>query len=68
MVYDWEDKRNVCWRMYVDEKKTTKQIMDFFRQELGFVPRYVSFVSLPAMFVVSANVVAVSVEMIKAGA
>ena len=68
MVYDWEDKRNVCWRMYVDEKKTTKQIMDFFRQELGFVPRYVSFVSLSAMFVVNANVVAVSVEMIKPGA
>ena len=41
MVYDWDDKRDLCWRMYVDEKKTTKQIMEFFKDEMGFVPRYV---------------------------
>jgi len=39
MVYDWDDKRDTCYRMYVDERKTLDEIIEYFRHELGFVPR-----------------------------
>jgi len=39
MVYDWDDKREACFRMYVQEKKTLEEIKEYFRQELGFAPR-----------------------------
>lgn len=45
MVYDWDDKREACFRMYVQEKKTLEEIKEYFRQELGFAPRSV-FVDL----------------------
>lgn len=41
MVYDWDDKRETCYRMYVVERKTLDDIMNYFKQELGFVPRLV---------------------------
>lgn len=41
MVYDWDDKREACFRMYVQEKKTLEEIKEYFRQELGFAPRSV---------------------------
>ena len=28
--YDWEDKRDICHRLYVDEKKTIPEIVQFF--------------------------------------
>jgi len=41
MVYDWGDKRDACFRMYVQEKKTMDEIIEYFRGELGFAPRSV---------------------------
>lgn len=38
-MYTWEDKKDVCYRMYVEERKTLEEIMNFFKNELGFVPR-----------------------------
>lgn len=28
--YDWEDKRDICHRLYVDEKKTIPEIVQYF--------------------------------------
>lgn len=33
MVYDWEDKQETCYRLYVDEKKSLDDVMKFFREE-----------------------------------
>jgi Clr5 domain len=40
MVYDWEDKEDVCYRMYIEEKKSLEEIMEFMKTERNFAPRY----------------------------
>ncbi|MCJ1228214.1 hypothetical protein MMC12_004875 [Toensbergia leucococca] len=37
MVYHWEDKETVCYRMYIDEKKSLEDIMEYWKAE-GFAP------------------------------
>lgn len=37
MVYDWENKEEPCYRMYIEEKKSLEDIMDHFKA-LGFAP------------------------------
>lgn len=39
MVYDWDDKEDACYRMYIEEKKSLEEIMDYFKKELKFNPR-----------------------------
>ncbi|KAG4443950.1 hypothetical protein IFR05_000590 [Cadophora sp. M221] len=38
MVYDWENKEDICYRMYIDEKKSLEEIMDFMKEEHKFAP------------------------------
>ncbi|KAH0553053.1 hypothetical protein GP486_006754 [Trichoglossum hirsutum] len=33
MVYDWEDKEDICYRMYIEEKKSLEEIMEFMKTE-----------------------------------
>ncbi len=41
MVYDWENKEEICYRMYIEEKKSLEEIMDFMKEHHKFAPRYV---------------------------
>ena len=42
MVYDWsEEKEQICYRMYIEEKKSLEEIMDYMKEEHKFAPRYV---------------------------
>ncbi|CZT40385.1 related to CYC8 General repressor of transcription [Rhynchosporium secalis] len=38
MVYDWENKEDICYRMYIEEKKSLEDIMDFMKEEHKFAP------------------------------
>ena len=38
MVYDWEGKEHVCHRMYIEEKKSLEEIMEYMRREMNFAP------------------------------
>jgi hypothetical protein len=40
MVYDWDNKEEICYRMYIDEKKSLEEIMEYMKDELKFAPRY----------------------------
>ncbi|KAB2574404.1 hypothetical protein DBV05_g6929 [Lasiodiplodia theobromae] len=37
MVYDWEGKEAECYRMYVEEKRSLDEVMDFWKQR-SFTP------------------------------
>ena len=41
MVYEWDDKLDDAYRLYVVERLSLDQVMDWFRREKGFAPRYV---------------------------
>ena len=41
-MFDWSDKGVECYHMWIVEGKTLRQIMDFYREERNFFPRYVS--------------------------
>jgi len=40
MVYDWENKEELCYRLYIEEKKSLEEIMDFMKEHHKFTPRY----------------------------
>jgi len=40
MVYEWDDKQDVCYRLYMQERKNLDEVMDYFKVQ-GFAPRYV---------------------------
>lgn len=40
MVYDWENKEDICYRMYIEEKKSLEEIMEYMKEEHKFAPRY----------------------------
>jgi len=40
MVYDWEDKRDECYVMYITENKSLDDIIEFYKRK-NFAPRYV---------------------------
>ena len=42
MVYDWENKEEICYRMYIEEKKSLEEIMEYMKEELKFAPRYIN--------------------------
>lgn len=39
MVYEWADKQETCFRMYIDEKKSLEEIIEYFKTEHNFTPR-----------------------------
>jgi hypothetical protein len=39
MVYDWGDKEDLCYRLYIEEKKSLEEIMEIMKTEHGFTPR-----------------------------
>lgn len=38
MVYDWENKEEICYRMYIEEKKSLEEIMEYMKTEHKFAP------------------------------
>ncbi|EKD13261.1 hypothetical protein MBM_08704 [Drepanopeziza brunnea f. sp. 'multigermtubi' MB_m1] len=38
MVYDWENKEAMCYRMYIEEKKSLEDIMEYMKEEHQFAP------------------------------
>ncbi|KAJ5804289.1 uncharacterized protein N7518_000592 [Penicillium psychrosexuale] len=38
MVYDWSGKREICFQMYIQEKKALEEIMDYMRTSCQFAP------------------------------
>lgn len=40
MVYDWDDKRDECYVMYITENKSLDEIIEFYKRK-DFAPRYV---------------------------
>jgi len=38
MVYDWENKVEICYRMYIEEKKSLEEIMEYMKEEFKFTP------------------------------
>ena len=43
--YDWSDKRDICYRLWVEEERTMPELMEYFAQALGVatdsIPSYV---------------------------
>jgi hypothetical protein len=39
MVYDWAGKRDICYQMYILEKKPLEEIMEYMRTAYQFAPR-----------------------------
>lgn len=39
MVYDWEGKRDVCYQMYIKDKKALEEIMEYMKANYQFAPR-----------------------------
>jgi hypothetical protein len=43
--YDWSDKREICYRLWVEEERSLPEIMEYFSQALGVaadsIPSYV---------------------------
>ena len=40
MVYNWEGKETECYQLYVQEKKSLNEVLEYWEQR-GFTPRYV---------------------------
>ena len=40
MVYFWDDKEAVCYRLYVEERKSLEEVIAYWEVR-GFTPRYV---------------------------
>ncbi|CAG8947327.1 unnamed protein product [Penicillium salamii] len=38
MVYDWAGKREICYQMYIQEKKPLEEIMEYMRTAYQFAP------------------------------
>jgi hypothetical protein len=43
--YDWSDKRDICYKLYIEEEKTLPELKEYFIQALGVakesIPSYV---------------------------
>lgn len=39
MVYDWDGKREICYQMYIKDKKALEEIMDYMKTAYQFAPR-----------------------------
>ncbi|KAL1990356.1 hypothetical protein VTN49DRAFT_6195 [Thermomyces lanuginosus] len=38
MVYDWEGKRDICYQMYIVDKKALEEIMEYMKNTYQFAP------------------------------
>ncbi|KAE8348562.1 hypothetical protein BDV28DRAFT_87189 [Aspergillus coremiiformis] len=38
MVYDWDGKRDVCYQMYIKDKKALEEIMEYMKNVYQFAP------------------------------
>ncbi|RAL13006.1 Clr5 domain-containing protein [Aspergillus homomorphus CBS 101889] len=38
MVYDWEGKRDICFQMYIKDKKALEEIMEYMKNVYQFAP------------------------------
>ncbi|KAA8643719.1 hypothetical protein EYZ11_006333 [Aspergillus tanneri] len=38
MVYDWEGKRDICYQMYIKDKKALEEIMEYMKNTYQFAP------------------------------
>ncbi|KAI5289739.1 hypothetical protein KEM54_003301 [Ascosphaera aggregata] len=38
MVYNWDDKRDICFRMYIEEKRALEDIMEHLKVNYQFAP------------------------------
>lgn len=36
----WESKEELCYRMYIEEKKSLDEIIEYLKEEHQFTPRY----------------------------
>lgn len=36
--YDWSDKKDICYQLWVEEERTLPEIMEYFSQALGVAP------------------------------
>ena len=41
MVYEWDNKRDECYNLYITENKSLEEIIAHFRDDKNFTPRYV---------------------------
>lgn len=41
MVYDWDGKREICYQMYIKDKKALEEIMEYMKNVYQFAPRSV---------------------------
>jgi hypothetical protein len=39
MVYDWDGKREICYQMYIKDRKALEEIMEYMRNVYQFSPR-----------------------------
>ena len=47
MVYEWDNKREECFNMYITENKSLEEIIAHFRDDKNFTPRYLASCTLP---------------------
>ncbi|KAI9744595.1 MAG: hypothetical protein M1818_002124 [Claussenomyces sp. TS43310] len=40
MVYDWDNKEEICYTMYIEEKKSLEEIMEYMKIHHKFEPRW----------------------------
>ncbi|KAI9818272.1 MAG: hypothetical protein M1826_001416 [Phylliscum demangeonii] len=38
MGYDWEGKEDICYHMYIEEKHSLEEIMDYMKSQMNFAP------------------------------
>ncbi|KAF7592838.1 hypothetical protein BBP40_012373 [Aspergillus hancockii] len=40
MVYDWDGKRDICYQMYIKDKKALEEIMEYMKNVYQFAPSH----------------------------
>lgn len=38
MVYDWDGKRDVCFELYITQRKCLEEIMEYMKTQHAFAP------------------------------
>jgi hypothetical protein len=39
MVYNWDAHREICRRLFVEEKKSLDEVVEYMREHYDFTPR-----------------------------
>jgi len=45
--YDWSDKKDICYRLWVEEERSLPEVMEYFSQALGVAPDSIPSYVLP---------------------